>query len=84
MNRKEVAEQISSMIANNHPNLEPEEIATLIQAEEELKRSCANCLYLYTKNRSGGYCGMHEMGISQPDNWFCAEHKEGDNFREPF
>lgn len=84
MNRKEIAEQIGSIIANNHPNLEPEEIDILIQAKEEFNKNCANCEYLYSQGTRGGYCGMYEMRIVEPDNWFCADYKEGDNFREPF
>lgn len=84
MNRKETAEQLRNLILSRHNDLEPEELATLILAKEELEKNCANCEQLYRNGNRGEYCGCFEFRIPEPDNWFCADHKEGDNFREPF
>lgn len=83
MNRKEASEYLRNVLANIQSNLEPEEIAALIQAKEELEKNCANCERLYRNGSRGDYCGIYEMRIGEPNNWFCADHEEGDNFLEP-
>ena len=76
MNRKETAEQLSNMIANNLPNLKPQEIATLILAKKEFEKNCSNCAHQYRNGSRGDYCGYYEFYIPDADEWFCANHQK--------